>query len=64
MPDDIPDRPAAGDAAPAPKPATTAPAPAARKGFDPANLKGGKQPGGKVMRGTRTMQSGKSRGRG
>ncbi len=48
--------------APAPKPA---PAPAApRKGFDPASLKGGKHPGGKVMRGTRMMQSAKSRGRG
>ncbi len=35
-----------------------------RKGFDPASLKGGKHPGGKVMRGTRTMQSAKSRGRG
>lgn len=42
----------------APKPASV------RKGFDPASLKGGKHPGGKVMRGTRTMQSAKSRGRG
>ena len=35
-----------------------------RKGFDVANLKGGNQPGGKMVRGTRSMQSAKSRGRG
>lgn len=48
--------------APAAKPAPASVAP--RKGFDPASLKGGKHPGGKVMRGTRMMQSAKSRGRG
>lgn len=62
MQDDT-DRPRGDDAPAVAK--VTAPKPApARKGFDPASLKGGKHPGGKVMRGTRTMQSAKSRGRG
>ena len=43
---------------------TTAKTPGPLKVFDPTSLKGGKHPGGKVMRGTRTMQSAKSRGRG
>lgn len=53
-------RPKGADPAADPK----APAkPAPRKGFDPANLKGGTHPGGKMVRGTRSVQSAKSRGR-
>ena len=43
---------------------TTAKTPGPPKVFDPTSLKGGKQPGGKMLRGTKTMLPGKSRGRG
>lgn len=62
MTDDATKRPPGDDPATPPK----APAPTAtpRKGFDPALLKGGQHPGGKMVRGTRSVQSAKSRGRG
>lgn len=57
--------PGATPSTPAKTPARTpAKTPAPRKGFDPANLKGGTHPGGKMVRGTRSVQSAKSRGRG
>ena len=62
MTEDPADRPTGEDAAVPPKAEPKVQAP--KKGFDPANIKGGKHPGGKVMRGTRMMQSAKSRGRG
>ena len=61
MTDDAANRPPGADAPMPPKPPAKTATP--RKGFDPANLKGGHQPGGKVMRGTRMMQNAKSRGR-
>ena len=62
MTDDPANRPLGDD----PVVPLTAPAktPTPRKGFDPANLKGGTHPGGKMVRGTRSVQSAKSRGRG
>ncbi len=62
MPDDT-DRPAEGEGAHAPKPAKII-LPTVKKGFDPASLKGGKQPGGKTMRSSKMTLPGKSRGRG
>lgn len=62
MTDDPADRPTGEE--PAIPPKTPAKTPAPRKGFDPANLKGGNHPGGKMVRGTRSVQSAKSRGRG
>jgi len=57
------DRPA--DGAPAPvTPKSTAPKPQPKKGFDPESLRGGKHPGGKPQRGSKTLMHGKSRGRG
>lgn len=61
MPDDDKTDPGATPV-PAPKPA--APKPAPKKGFDPASIKGGKQPGGKTMRSSKMTMPGKSRGRG
>ena len=63
MTDDTTNRPPGAEQ---PMPPSKAPAKSAppRKGFDVANLKGGNQPGGKMVRGTRSMQSAKSRGRG
>jgi hypothetical protein len=62
MQDDSTNRPPGDDAAMPPKAPAKTPTP--RKGFDPASIKGGKHPGGKMQRGTRNMQSAKSRGRG
>jgi len=62
MTDEPADRPTGEE--PAIPPKTPAKTPAPRKGFDPANLKGGNHPGGKMVRGTRSVQSAKSRGRG
>ncbi len=62
MTDDPTDRLMGNDAPASPKPPAKPPTP--RKGFDPANLKGGTHPGGKMVRGTRSVQSAKSRGRG
>jgi hypothetical protein len=59
--DTTPPQPATPPAAQA-RPAVAKPAP--KKGFDPASIKGGKHPGGKPMRGTKSMLPGKSRGRG
>ena len=66
MTDDPADRPTGEEPAIPPKTPANTPAktPAPRKGFDPANLKGGNHPGGKMVRGTRSVQSAKSRGRG
>ena len=61
MTDDTPNRPPGDDPALPPK-APAKPA-APRKGFDPANLKGGTHPGGKMVRGTRSVRSAKSRGK-
>lgn len=62
MTDDPTNRPP-GDDHPVP-PKTPPKAAMPRKGFDPANLRGGKQPGGKMMRGTAKLSlPGKSRGR-
>jgi hypothetical protein len=46
---DNPQKPPSGDTPPVP--AAPAKTPAPKKGFDPASIRGGKQPGGKVMRG-------------
>ena len=62
MTDDPANRPPGEEANAAPPPPAKTPAP--RKGFDPATLKGGTHPGGKMVRGTRSVQSAKSRGRG
>ncbi|MGQ0566814.1 MAG: hypothetical protein ACT4OK_17370 [Gemmobacter sp.] len=62
MTDDSTNRPT-GEDHPVP-PKTPAKPLTPRKGFDPATLKGGQHPGGKMVRGTRNMQSAKSRGRG
>ncbi len=61
MTDDPTDRPKGDDTPVSPK--TPAKTPTPPRGFDPANLKGGNHPGGKMVRGTRSVQSAKSRGR-
>lgn len=62
MTDDATTRPS-GAEQPMPQPKAPAKTATPRKGIDLAALKGGNQPGGKMMRGTRSMQSAKSRGR-